>query len=264
MGMSWVAEQLTPALGAVVHGVDLGQPVSDAESANLQELLDNHLVLVFRDQKLTNARHVELGQIFGTPFLHPYLTAIDSHPEILEVRKEPEDEATFGGEFWHSDISFRNPPAAASLLYAHQVPPLGGDTIFANQYLSLEALSPAMRDMLRGLRGVHLYPGLTEDDPNAFAVHPIVRRNHRTGREALFLNGAFVRRFEGMTEDESRSLLDFLFAHQVRPEFTGRVSWEPNQLTLWDNRATLHYAMNDYTGFRRILQRVTSMEVTND
>ncbi len=260
MNARWQVERLSPALGAAVHGLDLAAPVDPADLVDLQELLNTHLVLTFANQDLTPERHVEIGSWFGEPFLHPYLTSVDEHPAILEVVKEPDDEETFGGEFWHSDISFRNPPAAVSLLYSHEVPPLGGDTLFANQYRSLEQLSPTMVEMLSGLRGVHLYPGMSEDDTNAFALHPIVRTHSLTGRRSLFLNAAFVNRFEGMTETESRPLLDFLFAHQVRPEFCGRVRWQPHQLTLWDNRATLHYAMNDYTGHRRKLQRVTAME----
>ena len=254
-------EPLGPALGARIVGYDLSAPISPAVARTITGLLAEHLVLVFPDQDLTHRRHVELAELFGTPYVHPFLQAVDNHPAVLEVIKEPDDSLPFGGEYWHADITFRNPPAAVSLLYADDVPTIGGDTLFANQHLAFEALSIGLQKVLGSLDAIHVYPDRDEGDDDASAVHPVVRVHPMTGRPALYVNPAFVTRFDAMTADESRPLLDYLYQVQVRPEFCHRLSWENRQLVLWDNRAVLHYAVNDYPGRRRVLYRVTSMEV---
>ncbi len=260
MSDSWKVTPVSAALGAVVEGLSLSASLAGAEVERLRDLLAQHHVLVLPDQELNEDTHVELGSLFGTPYLHPFLTAHPDQPAVLEVLKNETDEATFGGEYWHADITFTSPPAAVSLLHGLEIPPLGGDTLFANQFLAFERLSPRLQELLETLDAHHTYPGMTEEDPRAHALHPVVRRHPRSGRRALFVNPAFVSRFDGMTAEESRPLLEFLFEHQVRPEFQGRVSWRPNQLTIWDNRAVQHYAMNDYPGQRRRLQRVTVLE----
>ncbi len=251
-------EPLSAAVGARVTGVDLSSELDAASIEALRVALDEHHVLAFPNQDLTPERHVEVGEWFGTPYIHPYLTPVDAHPAILEVRKEADETEVFGGQYWHADITFSDPPAAASLLYSLDIPPIGGDTLFANQHLAFERLSVGMQTMLGGLNAVHCYPGKTEDE--ASAVHPVLRLHPRTRRPALYINAAFVSRFENMTEDESKPLLDFLFAHQTRPEFQLRLGWTARMLTIWDNRSVLHYAMNDHHGYRRELQRVTSIE----
>ena len=153
-----------------------------------------------------------------------------------------------------------NPPASVSLLQSLELPPSGGDTLFSNQYMALEALNADTRQEISGLNAMHLYPGHSADDPQSVAIHPVVRTHKLTGRQALFVNPAFVVRFQGWTEAESKPLLDKLFEHQIRPEFLGTVVWSDPMLTLWDNRAVLHHASNDYFGHRRTLQRVTAME----
>lgn len=262
MTNQWSVTRLQSALGAVVAGVDLSQSLSADAQIHLRALLDEHLVLVFPEQQLLPGRHVEIGEVFGEPYVHPFLESIAEHDAILRVAKEPEDETVFGGEFWHADITFRNPPSSVSLLYAIDVPagPCG-DTLFANQFAAFDRLSSGMQSMLEGLEAVHVYPDMAECEATA-AVHPVVRTHPRSGRKALFVNAAFVDRFVGWTVEESRPLLAQLEAHQTRPEFQGRVAWSNNQLTVWDNRAVLHYAMNDYPGQRRVLQRVTVMERT--
>ncbi len=252
---------LSPGLGVVVTGLDLASGSDDGLRATVCELVTRHHVVALEAQHLPPDRHVEIGRWFGDPLVHPHLPAIDGHPEILRVHKEPDDEATFGGEYWHADITFLSPPASVSLLQSLVLPPVGGDTLFANQHKAFEQLSPAFRSMLEGLNAVHVYPGRSEDEANVSAVHPVVRPHPETGRPALYVNPAFVTRFVGMTEAESRPLLEQLFAHQVQPEFTCRVRWTAGMLLLWDNRSVLHYAMNDYFGHQRTLQRVTSMEV---
>lgn len=259
--LGWAVTPLGPALGARIEGPDLTTPIQAEEGDALEALLLEYLVLSLPGQYVGPDRQVALGRRFGEPLIHPYLEPIDGHPEILRVVKEADERATFGGEFWHADITFMNPPSSVSLLQALELPPLGGDTLFANQFTAFETLSAGMQEMLAPLEAIHLYPGKEETDPAAVAVHPVVRTHAGSGRRALFVNAAFTTRFVGMTESESRPLLEFLFAHQTRNEFVTRVGWEPGQLTLWDNRAVLHYAMNDYDGHRRALQRVTTMEI---
>ena len=259
--LGWSLSPLAPSLGARVEGASFNRPVNPEEGDALEALLLEYLVLVLPAQHLEPHHHVELGRRFGEPLLHPYLTAIDGFPEILRVVKEADEAETFGGEYWHADITFMNPPSSVSLLQALELPPLGGDTLFANQYDAFEHLSPGMQELLGALDAVHLYPGMTEDQPGAVAVHPVVRQPALTGRNALFVNPAFVIRFDGMTVEESEPLLSYLYWHQSQPELVTRVGWTDGQLTIWDNRAVLHYAMNDYTGHRRSLQRVTAMEI---
>ena len=251
--------RISSALGAEVAGVELAG--CDETTAELiRELLAEHLVLVFPNQPLSSGDHVEFASHFGEPYVHPFLDAVPENPAILQVLKEPHDDATFGGEYWHCDISFESPPAAVSLLHAKEIPPIGGDTLFANQELAFSHLSSGFKEMLRGLSAHHTYPDMTEDDERASALHPVVRVHPQTGRESLFVNAAFVSRFDGMTAAESEPILNFIFRHQVQPEFQARVSWRNDALVMWDNRTTLHYAMNDHSGVRRRLERVTAME----
>ncbi len=146
--LGWEVHRVAPALGAHVAGVDLTRPVSSTEARGLVELLSEHLVLTFHDQSLDPARQVELGRIFGDPYVHPFLEAVPEHPSVLLVAKEPDEAETFGGEHWHADITFVDPPSSVSLLHAHELPPLGGDTLFANQFLAFDQLSDGMQRML--------------------------------------------------------------------------------------------------------------------
>ena len=189
----------------------------------------------------------------------------------------PEERGYNVGGRWHSDITFAEEPSLGSILYAHEVPPTGGDTIFANAYLAYESLSDGMKQMLDGLRAVH-WPGrsygaggnfdgnkgqgqgkmriaLVEDD--AEVTHPVVRTHPETGRKLIYVNDNFTRRFVDMTEEESQPLLQFLYAHVTRPEFTCRFRWQQHSVAFWDNRATQHLAINDYHGYRRRMHRVT-------
>ena len=256
----WQIEEIAPALGAVVRGIDMGGELDDDQWEAIDALFAAHLVLVFPHQKLTPKRHVEIGEHFGDPYIHPFLTAIPDHPAILEVLKEPEDEAPFGGEHWHCDISFTDPAASVSLLYGIEIPPSGGDTLFANTALAYSQLSPGMKGFLEGLNAHHTYPGKSEQEHGASALHPVVRIHPVTGLKSLYVNTAFVHRFEDMTERESAPLIEFLCEHQTRPDYQTRIPWEPDQLVIWDNRATVHYALNDYPGVRRNLHRVTVLE----
>ena len=255
----WAVTRLAPALGAQVDGVDLAAASND-ELAALHDLLDDHQVLVLPGQAdLSAADHVRVAETFGDPYLHPFLDAVPDHPAILQVLKEPTDTETFGGEFWHCDISFTDPPAAASILHGIEIPPLGGDTLFADTVGAFARLSAPLRAFLEGLTATHVYPDQPEG-PTTSAVHPVVRVHPRTGHSSLYVNAAFVDRINELERGESDALLAFLYRHQTRPEFQVRIGWEPDQVLIWDNRTTIHYAMNDYPGERRRLQRVTSIE----
>ncbi len=261
------------ALGAEIHGVDLGDALSDEQVDTLRRAFLDHQVIFFRDQKLDPDGHKDLGRRFGDLNIHGYYESLPGHPEILPVLKEPEATNNIGG-VWHSDVTYLPAPALGSILYALEVPPAGGDTMFASQYRAYEALSDGMKDMLEGLRAIHSSDIFTDkarrDAANATRTtklnevnetvessHPVVRTHPETGRKCLFVNGAFTRRIDGWTAEESRPLLDYLYRHASRPEFTCRFRWQEGSIAFWDNRCTQHYALNDYQGYRRTMHRVT-------
>jgi len=268
---------ISGALGVIVEGVDLSQDLDNATASDLHQALLDHCVIFFRDQHLTPEQHLRLGRRFGTLNVHEFVEAMTGHPEILVVAKNEADTKNFGGG-WHSDVTYLDKPALGSILYALEVPAYGGDTMFANQYLAYEALSSGMRHMLDGLTAIHsaghVY-GLGArhdyarfDELSAMKMlysktahreveHPAVRTHPETGRKCLYANGAFTTRFKDMTVEESRPLLQFLYEHAVRPEFTCRFRWETNSVAFWDNRCVQHYALNDYHGQRRVMHRVT-------
>jgi taurine dioxygenase len=195
---------------------------------------------------------------------------IDGYPEIITVSKLPHETVNFGG-IWHSDTVYLDRPPMATLLLARKIPPHGGDTMFANMYAAYESLSPGMQRMLGGLRGVNssaladvsktredrIRDAGTEDAREYVAEHPIVRTHPETGRKALYVNVAHTARFADMTEAESRPLLEYLFAHEVRDEFTCRFQWRVGSLALWDNRCAMHNPINDYHGHTRTMHRIT-------
>ena len=273
-----VVTPVAGALGVEVAGVDLAGPPADRALAEIGRAFTDHLVLFFRGQDLTPERQLAFAARLGPLCRVPYIAPHPDHPDIIAVLKEADerDISTFGGT-WHTDFSFLERPPAATLLYAIDVPTLGGDTLWPNMYAAYEALSGGMRAMLDGLVAVHTGaphgaanappPDLrvsrsirmTRGDPNADAEteHPVVRVHPDSGRRALFVNPVYVTRFAGMTAAESRPLLDFLCDHATHPEFTCRLSWENGALAMWDNRCTQYLAINDYDGSRRLLHRAT-------
>jgi taurine dioxygenase len=207
----------------------------------------------------------------GEPIEYPFVKGLPEHPEIIQVTKLEHERTNFGG-IWHTDTAYLEVPPMGSMLLAREVPPAGGDTLFANQYLAYETLSPGMRRMLDGLTGVHssakadvtrtredrMRTDAREDARKEYvAEHPVIRTHPETGRKSLYVNIAHTVRFKDMTEEESAPLLGYLFQHQVRPELTCRFQWEVGSLAFWDNRCTLHNPVNDYHGFRRVMHRIT-------
>lgn len=257
------------ALGAELHGVDLARDLADDVVGEIRQAWLDHLVVFFREQKITPAQQLAFARRLGEPMAYPQLKGLDDYPMITPVMKLENERNNFGG-VWHSDTTYLQIPPMASMLYAIELPPVGGDTEFANQYLAYETLSPGMRAMLDGLVGVSSSmkadaSKTREDRLKAAGVevkpleaeHPIVRTHPETGRKSLFLNIGHTARIKGWSEKESAGLLAFLFEHQIRPEFTCRFRWQPGSLAFWDNRCAMHNAINDYHGYRRILHRIT-------
>ena len=268
-------EPLAPACGAELFGVDLAEPLDDGLIGEIRQALLDHLVVFFREQSLTPAQHKAFAARFGPLQRHPMIRLDDENPEILRIVKDKEDRKNFGGD-WHTDLSYLEKPALGSILCAREVPVMGGDTLFANMYLAYETLSPGLRERLDGMRAVHStrrsygdggrqagYIGeegsmpVARQDAPPEAEHPVVRTHPETGRKALYVNEVFTLRFAGMTEEESRPLLEYLWRHAARPEFTCRFRWRTGSIAFWDNRATQHYAINDYHGARREMHRIT-------
>lgn len=259
------------ALGAEIDGVDLSSALADDVIAAIRRALLDHLVVFFRGQTLSPEQLVAFGYRFGILARYPFVEGLADHPEVIEVTKLEHERVNFGG-VWHSDTTYLEEPPIGSMLLALEVPPVGGDTLFANMYMAYETLSAGMKKLLDGLKAVNssakadvsrtredrIASSPSKDSRRVFeAVHPVVRTHPETGRKSLFVNAAHSVRFDGMTEEESGPLLDFLFRHQVRPEFTCRFRWQPGSLAFWDNRSTQHYPINDYHGYRRRMLRIT-------
>jgi taurine dioxygenase len=258
-------------LGAEIAGPNLAEELPDATIGAIRQALLDHLVIFFRDQDLPPDRFLAFARRFGAPIEYPFLKGLDGFPEIIAVAKLENEKVNFGG-VWHSDTTYLEEPPMATLLVAREVPPVGGDTLFANQYLACEALSDGMQRLLGGLRGVSgsakadatrtredriRADGKPEARKVLAAEHPVLRTHPETGRKALYVNVAHTTHFAGLTEAESAPLLGFLFRHQVRPEFTCRFRWAPGSVAFWDNRCVQHNAINDYHGHRRVMHRIT-------
>ena len=261
-------QPLSGAIGAEITGPDLSRPLDPDLLAEVRRAFLVHLVVCFRGQELTPGEELAFARQMGEPIPYPQLEGLRGFPLITEVVKRENERVNFGG-VWHSDTAYLESPPKASQLYAVEVPPHGGDTIFANQYIAWETLSEGLKKTLGGLAAVNTSSkpeiSRTRDDrlrekgealKVLSAVHPVARTHPETGRKALYVNRAHTVRFAGWTEPESRPLLDHLFEHQVRPEFTCRIRWEKGTLTLWDNRCAQHLPLNDYQGYRRLMHRV--------
>lgn len=275
--MSQSSVRVTPyssALGAVISGADLARPLGDADFAIIRQAFLDHGVIFFRDQRLTPEQHLAFARRFAPIDINRFFKAVDGYPEIAEVRKEAEQTTNIGGG-WHTDHSYDQIPAMGSVLLAREVPPSGGDTLFASMSKVYEALSPGLQSTLDRLRAVHSSRHVFGDKGgyaktsdlgarigNAAAavqdaIHPVVIRHPDTGRKTLYVNSAFTLRFEGWTAQESEPLLRYLYQFAARPEFSCRWQWQEGSLAFWDNRATWHYALNDYHGHRRLMHRIT-------
>ncbi|MBT5982172.1 MAG: TauD/TfdA family dioxygenase [Acidiferrobacteraceae bacterium] len=261
------------ALGAVISGIDLSKEPSKRAMAELEDAFGRYSVIFFRDQNLTPQQHIAMAERWGAINVNRFFNPLDGYPQIAQVIKEANQKENIGGT-WHTDHSYDLIPAMGSMLYAREVPTVGGDTLFSSMYLAYEALSEDMKKMLADLKAWHSSRhafGYSVTDSEHFedgrlanpgqatqdALHPVVITHPLTGRKALYVNADFTVRFDGWTVEESQPILDLLYAHGARQEFTCRFHWEPGSIAFWDNRATWHYAMNDYQGHRRIMHRIT-------
>ncbi|MDQ3107906.1 MAG: TauD/TfdA family dioxygenase [Actinomycetota bacterium] len=259
-------------IGAEIGGVDLSEPLDDATVAAIRRAFLDHHVVFFRDQDLSPDTLRQFGRQFGELDTHPFVEGMDSHPEVIEVVTEPDDRFNFGGG-WHTDVTFLEEPDLGSILQAVDVPPVGGDTLFANQHLAYETLSDTMRTVIDPLVAIHSAgPQYAEggystksrsmrtknaDRAGETVRHPLVRTHPETGRRGLYVNRAFTTGIEGMRREESQPLLEQLFTHAVREAFTCRFRWRPGSVAMWDNRSVQHYALYDYRGHRRHMRRIT-------
>ena len=267
------ATPIAGALGAEVSGVNLADDHDDEIIAWIRKALLEYQVIFFRDQELSPAQQIRFSSKFGSLEEHDFVKGLPDHPEIIRVVREADEETLNFGGAWHTDVTHQECPALGSVLYGLDVPPVGGDTLFANQYLAWDRLSTGMRRMLEGMTAVHSARGPfgpqgrsasnwknmqveTSDKALDEVTHPVVRIHPETGRRALFVNRTFTVRFTDMTEEESAPLLEYLFKHASQEQFTCRFRWTQGAVAFWDNRCVLHYALNDYSGHRREMYRV--------
>ena len=258
--------RLTPAIGAEIFGVDLGGDISNSQLEAIHDALLRHIVIFFRDQKMTPEQHKGFGRRFGKLHIHPAAPGVvPGHPEILVIKADGNSKRV-AGEVWHSDVSCDPEPPMGSILYMHRPPENGGgDTMFANMYLAYETLSAPMKRLLEGLAAVHdgehVYRGRygVNDAGKTFprSEHPVVRTHPETGRKALFVNRGFTTRIKELNQDESDALLTMLCNHAETPEYQCRFKWQPGSVAFWDNRAAMHHAMWDYFPQSRLAHRVT-------
>src|SRR5688572_14119276 len=237
------------SIGAEIHGVDVSQDLDDRTVRDIRQALLDHCVIFFRNQKLDAERHKAFSRRFGKLFIHPNYKGLQADPEVIQITREPGDKKIVGEE-WHADTTMVAEPPMGAILYAIEVPPYGGDTLFANQYQAYEALSDGMKKMIGGLKALHSdrkvagpaaamnaqrSTKVREDASwrETVSTHPVVATHPETGRKLLYVNHSYTTSFEGMTEDESRPLLNFLLDHGHRPEFTCRFRWETGSIAFW-------------------------------
>jgi len=264
-------KRLTGVIGAEIFDIDVSKELSTAEVEALRDALLEYQVIFLRDQSLTPEQHIAFARRFGEISTTPVYTTLKEYPEIMPVIKEPTDQDIIG-DTWHADETYQATPPLGSILYARQVPEVGGDTLWCNMYRAYETLSDGLKAQLEGLRAIHTNEFLTgdinsrnrtrstklrEDVGVTTTSHPVVRTHEETGRKCLFVNQPFTYAFENMTRAESLPLLQFLYQHATKPENTCRFRWEKGSVAFWDNRCTLHYAINDYPGQRREMHRIT-------
>jgi taurine dioxygenase len=271
--MSIDIRPVSRALGAEIEGVDLAC-LTDETFEEIRQAFWDHSVIFFRNQTLTPDQHIEFARRWSEINVNRFFRQVEGYPQVAEVRKEPDQKRNIGSG-WHTDHSYDEVPAMASILYAKEVPEVGGDTLFASMYAAYDGLSKGLREMLKGLTAIHSSrhvfgrerseaekgegggrignPELAQQD----AWHPVVIRHPESGRKALYVNASFTLRFGGWSSAESKALLSFLYEHASNPEFSCRFRWEKGSLAIWDNRVTWHRALNDYHGHRRLMHRIT-------
>ena len=265
-------EPLTPAIGAVLRGVNLADRASDGLIDDIRQALLKHQVIFFEDQDLTPTQQRDFAARFGDLHVHPLYDTDDAHPEIMVIDNHVDNPTD--NNFWHTDVTFIETPPLGAILHARQLPPVGGDTMWASMTAAYRALSRPMQTFLEGLEAVHDFAyaftpqGLAGSQAGAEryakavaenppVVHPVVRTHPETGEPGIFVNSVFTSRIKGLRREESRALMDFLNRHVQQPEFVVRWRWTPGAVAFWDNRCTQHRAVDDFLPHRRVMNRAT-------
>jgi len=264
-------EPISPSLGSLVSGIDIAAPLLDSQIEELRAVWLERQIIVIRSQNLSSESFLNFAKRIGQPSVYPFLNGLEGFPEITPILKKETETVNFGG-IWHSDTTYQPCPPMATMLYAIDLPPVGGDTLFANQVQAYDTLSDGLKKTLSKLKIVCLpdkakvmatrkhrvdEQGRDTSKDNLVGIHPVIRTHPETGKKALYVNQAHSCHFQGWSMAESDGLLNFLYAHQIREEFQCRHVWQKGDVAIWDNRCTLHYPVNDYYGHRRLLHRIT-------
>jgi taurine dioxygenase len=271
MTVEFSCSPLTPAIGAIVDGLDLADELSDEQVGAVRKALEEHLVLFFRDQELTPIQQRAFAARFGDLYVHPFYPGYAEAREVMILANDENHRPT--ADRWHNDVTYLEAPPAAGILYAEEIPPLGGDTLWANMYLAFDTLSDPIKELISKLRALHSFAknftperfvamGMEDRRETMYAMHPpvshpVARTNAANGRRALFVNQDFTSHIEGVPARESAALLQFLFEHMAKPEFQIRWRWKAGDLVFWDNRWAQHCALADYYPQRRRVRRAT-------
>lgn len=264
-GTHFDLKPLSPTIGAELHGIDLRETLSDAAIAAVRQALLDWKVIFFRDQDITRAQHIAFARRFGDLEIHPATPKNQPDPEVLRIEHGPNSKGS--ENMWHSDVTWRETPSLGSILRSIEIPPVGGDTLFANMEAAYEGLSREMKRMVCGMTAKHDIArvfakrlGKEADDLRAkYPVqdHPVIRTHPETGKRAIYVNGGFTESINGLTRKESDWLLEHLYTQASNPEYQCRFRWTPNALAFWDNRSSQHFAASDYFPQRRAMERVT-------
>ena len=263
---------LSGNIGAEIDGVNL-KKISKEQFKEIKIVFGKYGVIFFRNQNLSPEEEIIFAELWGEININRFFTNLEGYPKIALVSKEPDQKKNIGGA-WHTDHTYDLEPAMGSILFAHQVPKKGGDTLFSSMYAAYETLSDGLKDTLKNMYGRHSSRHvfgtsraernddtvgriINSDKAKQDAIHPVVITHPQTGKKALFVNPTFTLGFDGWSDEESKPLLNYLYSHATKPEFTCRFKWEEGSIAFWDNRSTWHLAVNDYHGERRLMHRIT-------
>ena len=263
---------LSGNIGAEIDGVNL-KKISKEQFNEIKIVFGKYGVIFFRNQNLSPEEEIIFAELWGEININRFFTNLEGYPKIALVSKEPDQKKNIGGA-WHTDHTYDLEPAMGSILFAHQVPKKGGDTLFSSMYAAYETLSDGLKDTLKNMYGRHSSRHvfgtsraernddtvgriINSDKAKQDAIHPVVITHPQTGKKALFVNPTFTLGFDGWSDEESKPLLNYLYSHATKPEFTCRFKWEEGSIAFWDNRSTWHLAVNDYHGERRLMHRIT-------
>ena len=263
---------LSGNIGAEIDGVNL-KKITKEQFKEIKIVFGKYGVIFFRNQNLSPEEEIIFAELWGEININRFFTNLEGYPKIALVSKEPDQKKNIGGA-WHTDHTYDLEPAMGSILFAHQVPKKGGDTIFSSMYAAYETLSDGLKDTLKNMYGRHSSRHvfgtsraernddtvgriINSDKAKQDAIHPVVITHPQTGKKALFVNPTFTLGFDGWSDEESKPLLNYLYSHATKPEFTCRFKWEEGSIAFWDNRSTWHLAVNDYHGQRRLMHRIT-------